>query len=274
MNTVKKRFQLDIATAGSQLALYARKGDQRVHACYVTLCDGCKPMCLQGDLRAVIRAKKPDGNVLMAQAEIEDGLVKVYFPTQTFTAEGVVACQLTIYGANQQTLFYPRFDMVVEPMTVEDESITSSAEFGALSKAISDVIEITADVETAERERQLLAKQMERAIKKFDGLTGSGEMVSASEDISVRVRDYDERKHIEVRVPRSGQGMAVALGKATFALHVDERGHLMAHYNAENGVPPLRLIDGHLMYVLEGGGEGQPPVVEGTIEALDMAEID
>ena len=144
--TILRNIQLDTALPGSQLVLYARKGDARIYTLAVSLCERSVPVVLPETWRAAFRGKKPDGTRLYTDAAVSNGQVKVYLGAQAFTAEGVVKCQIDVLGANDELLYSPAFDILVEPAALEDAEIQSSDEFSALLRVLRSVDDMTVSI--------------------------------------------------------------------------------------------------------------------------------
>ena len=138
---ITRNIQLDVAMPGSQLALYARKGDTRVYALNVSLCEKSVPVAVPEAWTAALRAKKPDGTVLFGAAAADGGRIRAYLGTQALTAAGLVQCQVDVYGPFGEALFSPRFDICVEEPVFGDEGIESADEFSALTTALAKVAE-------------------------------------------------------------------------------------------------------------------------------------
>ena len=136
---ITRNIQLDVALPGSQLALYARKGDKRVYGLLVSLCDRTAPVTVPEEWSATLRARKPDGTILLSGAAVEEGRIRAYFGVQAMTVAGVTRCEIAVYGEHGEALYSPRFDLYVEEPAVDDGEIESSDDFSALGDALARV---------------------------------------------------------------------------------------------------------------------------------------
>ena len=237
---VMRRIQVDVALPGSQCALYVRQGETRVYTLVVSLCERSLPLALPESWSAVLRGKKPDGTMLFLPAGIDSGVVRAYFSAQAFTAVGVVQCQLDILGQDGKALYSPRFDVFVEPMTVQDGEIESTDDFKALADALGEVAGAVADCQEATQE-------CGSATAAIDGMTVSVEQLPPGQP-SVDITLAAGVKNIHFGIPEGRPGMIAELSGDEFAFHVDDRGHLMMHYANESNPPGFEVdARGHLV---------------------------
>lgn len=128
------RFCLDIHKTTAQCNLDVKKGDT-ARELLITLTENGKPYLTGEDCRAVFTARKADGNYLYNECEIKDNTVKYVFTEQTAAAEGVMQCEIALYGADEALITSPRFDICVDSTVYNGEEIISSSEADALKEA-------------------------------------------------------------------------------------------------------------------------------------------
>lgn len=138
MNSSIYRITLDIHRQTTQVNLAVKKGDtaRRIVA---TLSDGGVPYSIGEGCYAVFMGQKPDGSVLYNACSIENGQIVYDFTEQTVSAAGRMVCELRLYGSDEQLITSPRIAIIVSGTVYEDSEVESSAEFTALSKAMTDL---------------------------------------------------------------------------------------------------------------------------------------
>lgn len=142
MNDSIKRISLDIHNAGSGETVNAKRGDT-ARKIIVSLVDGGLPYIIGEDCDAVFTAKKPDGKVVYNDCTIKDNTIIYKFTEQTVAVEGKVNCEIKLYGADDKLITSPKFTIVVFGTVYnEGDEVESSYEFSALTKLVSDTIEV------------------------------------------------------------------------------------------------------------------------------------
>jgi hypothetical protein len=167
MNYSDYRFTLDITnTLQAQVSVPCTFGDS-ARRLYIGLTEGRKPYEIANGCRAVLAAKKPDGTTILNDCIIEGNKTIVYeFSTNTASAEGVVDCEIRLYGTNGKLITSPQFIIVVDKRVVRDEEIpVSISEKTTIDSMISAEIERVAN----EKERQ----EAYQEIKNYFGTNGS-----------------------------------------------------------------------------------------------------
>ena len=174
MNYSDYRFTLDITnTLQAQVSVPCTFGDS-ARRLYIGLTEGRKPYIIADGCRVVFAAKKPDGTVIVNDCIIEKNQTIVYeFSTNTASAEGVVDCEIRLYGTNGKLITSPQFIIVVDRRVVRDTEIPlSKSDLSTLDNIIAEEnkrIEAETERELAEEERQLVYQEMKGIV----GLNGS-----------------------------------------------------------------------------------------------------
>ena len=143
MNYSDYRFTLDIQIHQAQVSIPVTFGDSARRLC-IGLTDGRKPYTIGEGCIAVFNGKKPDGTSLKNSCIIERNAIIYEFTEQTTNCEGVVKCDLTLYGADGKILTSPQFIIVVDKRVVSDAAVPVSED---QATAISGML-------TAEAQRQ------------------------------------------------------------------------------------------------------------------------
>ena len=194
MQVVDYRLRLNLLTNGSQGSIRVKRGENGARRLIVRLYTDSSPYIPGEGVTAVFRAKKPDSTILYNDATINDNTVTVDLTTQTVASAGAVTCELSLYGTNNELLYSPQFDVIVEDYLYSDSEIESTSEYTALTEAISTVNDIKtteaarADAETArvaaetERENaeaERVAAETERETAEAERVTAENTRVSA-----------------------------------------------------------------------------------------------
>ncbi|MBR6826371.1 MAG: hypothetical protein IKM59_07480, partial [Oscillospiraceae bacterium] len=131
-------ISLDVFEGASQGMLQCKAGDT-ARAISFSLRQGSSPYPTEGVQRAVLTARKADGNILMDQCTLTEGTVYYPFHSQLTCVAGEVLCELRLYGQEGELLTCPRFSILVLPPIVSDEEIVeSSPEFPFLTQLLEE----------------------------------------------------------------------------------------------------------------------------------------
>ena len=130
------RKSLDLQKNGAQWSIDVKQNDVNSRRIVISLTDGGKAFILGGDMIATIYGKKTDGNVIYKDCTIENGMAIVDVEKQLITAAGTVECELRIYDSNAagaQLLTTPRFNIEVYDVLSDENRITSTSDYSALT---------------------------------------------------------------------------------------------------------------------------------------------
>lgn len=139
MRKVEHRLRLDLLRGGNQGYIRVKRGENGARRLAIALYMHSVPYMADAGTTAVFRAIKPDNTKLFNSATITDNVVTVGLTTQTVAALGAVRCELSIYGTNNELLYSPQFDIIVEDYLYSDTAIESTDEYTDLTEAISKV---------------------------------------------------------------------------------------------------------------------------------------
>lgn len=139
MRKVEHRLRLDLLRGGNQGYIRVKRGENGARRLAIALYMHSVPYMADTGTTAVFRAIKPDNKKLFNSTTITDNVVTVKLTTQTVAALGTVRCELSIYGTNNELLYSPQFDIIVEDYLYSDTATESTDEYTELTEAISKV---------------------------------------------------------------------------------------------------------------------------------------
>ena len=139
MRKVEHRLRLDLLRGGNQGYIRVKRGENGARRLAIALYMHSVPYMADAGTTAVFRAIKPDNTQLFNSSTITDNVVTVGLTTQTVAALGTVRCELSIYGMNNELLYSPQFDVIVEDYLYSDTAIESTNEYTNLTEALSTV---------------------------------------------------------------------------------------------------------------------------------------
>lgn len=126
MNYSIYRFTLDIHRTKSQVSIPVMFRDTGIKF-YISLTDGGKPYFIEDGCRAVFSAKKHDGKTLFNDCIIEDNTrIRYDFTEQTTNCEGMMNCEIRLYGTDGELITTPAFVVVVDNRVVYDSEVLDS----------------------------------------------------------------------------------------------------------------------------------------------------
>ena len=139
MRKVEHRLRLDLLRGGNQGYIRVKRGENGARRLAIALYMHSVPYMADAGTTAVFRAIKPDNKKLFDSTTITDNVATVELTTQTVAALGTVRCELSIYGTNNELLYSPQFDIIVEDYLYGDTAVESTGEYTELTEAISKV---------------------------------------------------------------------------------------------------------------------------------------
>lgn len=136
MEHVEHRINLDLMKAGLQGQVIVKKADSDSRKVCIYLSYAAKPFGLNDVVSAVLRAEKPDGNVMFNNCTVCEDRLEYIITTQTIASIGTVTCEITLTSGSGQVLVTPRFEIIVADVIYSDSEIESTNEYTALEEAI------------------------------------------------------------------------------------------------------------------------------------------
>lgn len=147
MENAKIRFTLDVQDIDSGQMVNAKKGET-ARTLIVSLTNRGSPYEIAEGCTVAFSARKPDGNPLFNACEHDGSTVRYDFTGQETTTEGIVACEIQVYGPDNKLLVSPRFDLYVADKVQQDGDVPESgAEFTALTEMVSRGTELIGELE-------------------------------------------------------------------------------------------------------------------------------
>ena len=123
MNYSIYRFTLDLQKHQSQMSISVFKNDTAIRL-LIGLTDGGKPYHINDGIQAILYGKRADDKEIIHRCMIKDNAEVIYdFEETTACKEGLVQCQLRLYGLDGNLITAPRFVIVVDERIVDDNNV-------------------------------------------------------------------------------------------------------------------------------------------------------
>jgi hypothetical protein len=148
MEYTEHKLTLDVHKTVSNASVALKKGDT-AHRLLITLSEGGYPYHIGEDCTAVFSAMKPDGTAIFNDCRIEGDTVIYDMTEQTTAEEGMVSCEIQIYGAGGALLTSASFLLFVEEGVNNSGAVVSSGEFSTLASMVREVNRATAEAVSA-----------------------------------------------------------------------------------------------------------------------------
>ncbi|MBQ9747542.1 MAG: hypothetical protein IJV98_02045, partial [Clostridia bacterium] len=191
---------LDVTQRHKQVFLPVMLGDT-ARSLMMTLVSGGAPFLLDVGTLAVFSGQKADGTTLYNHCIIEDGVrVRYDFTEHTASAEGVVECQLLIYGADGTLLASPRFCLVVDARVVYGDVTVSENEKNAIdAMMLSEASRVLAEEKRASAEVARSSAESARETAESERLAAESVRLATEQARldAERIRDASESVRIE-----------------------------------------------------------------------------
>ncbi len=161
MNNSTYRFTLDLQRHNSQMSIAVFRYDTAV-TLNISFTDGGRPYRIADGCTATLYGIRPDGAPLIHDCSIKGSTEVIYeFESSISCVEGIVKCQLRIYGADGRLVTAPIFTIVVDEQLVTDEDIEIDGE--QITSAIDKLLQSEAERKLAEEERVIAEEAREQA---------------------------------------------------------------------------------------------------------------
>lgn len=172
------KISLDIHKSSSQASLTVKRGDTARTIRAVFTEDG-KPYKIPEGGRAVFRAKKPtdaNGNraIVYNNAEIIDNTICYDLVSENTEIAGVVDCEFTLYGTNDETITSPHFSLVVDETVNTDGEVETvgSDEVSALTALVSSTTALKQEIETKLKNGEFKGEKGDKGDRGEQGVQG------------------------------------------------------------------------------------------------------
>ena len=178
MNYSNYSFTLDLQIHQSQISIPVSLNDT-ARKLYITFIDGRKPYTIPDGCRAVFVGFKPDGTTLFNDCIIQENKTVIYeFTEQTADVEGIINCEIRLYGEDGKQLTSSQFIMIVDENVTRNIALSENestaidniihAEIGRVKAETGRVeaeigrVKAEAERESAEKKRTKLANVLEK----------------------------------------------------------------------------------------------------------------
>ena len=136
MERVEHRIKLNLMKAGLQGQVIVKKADSDSRKINIYLSSAAGPFNMSDIASAILRAEKPDGNVMFNNCTVCEDRLEYIITTQTIASIGTVTCEITLTSGSGQVLVTPRFEIIVSETIYSDSEIESTNEYTALTETI------------------------------------------------------------------------------------------------------------------------------------------
>lgn len=251
--------------------LIFKQGDFTDRYIIVTLTKDGVPVQIGTEVTPRVHMEKPDGTQVIVDENVqvlEDGTLQMQILPQMSTAAGAGKLEIGLYrqGAYLSTAVV---DTLIYPGALSMIKVASSDEYQALIDALAQIapaIDAEEKRKAAEEERIKNEIVRQRQEVERERLTDQ-----ALEEVNFTVQDMIDRRDSGefdgakgdtgpqgpqgIQGPQgppgeNGTAAVVDLNPGMFALTVNSAGHLILTHNTVDPVPPLKVIDGHLKYLI------------------------
>lgn len=185
MEYTEHKLTLDVHKTVSNASVALKKGDT-AHRLLITLSEGGYPYHIGEDCTVAFSALKPDGTAIFNDCRIEGDTVIYDMTEQTTAEEGMVSCEVKIYGANGDLLTSASFLLFVEEGVNNSGAVVSSGEFSTLASMVREVNRATAEAVSA----------TERAKKAANACM----VIGSAQGESIRLDDAIDAQFVGMRI--------------------------------------------------------------------------
>ena len=169
MNYSVFRFTLNMHNHRSQASVAAFRGDTAIRL-LITLTDGGNPYFIEDGCFAVINGTKADETIFRNYCTILNNTVIQYdFTEQTSSCEGVVNCDISLFGADGKLLTAPKFTLVVDEREANNDGLIESV---TESSALDEVFKFKASHNSDTEAHQALFQAQQANLEAHNNATG------------------------------------------------------------------------------------------------------
>ena len=167
-----ERIKLDFSDPSYNTRIHAKQGDRKSRFVEVTLTAGGTVYPIFG-VCAVFRATKPDGNMVLNQAELtESGTVLIELTEQTLAVPGLVLADIQLVGTEGELLASCGFCIEVEN-AVTGIRTPSKSEFAVFNESVSRAETAAQSAETAAHLAEVSAAKIPIDVLKPENIDSS-----------------------------------------------------------------------------------------------------
>jgi hypothetical protein len=192
-----------------------------------------------------VLVEKPSGHKRFEEVTTISGNVVTVYPDQQMMAEaGISGMQLEIVNRNEILATF------LQPVNIKRTAIPIRS--GSGSGFLEDIIK---DAETATDRANEVSDRIEKKAQAgdFSATVKVGSTVTGDPGTPAAVKNSGTTKDavLDFTIPKGVPGVATSLAPGIFGMYIREDGHLIVRHNNNDPAPPLKVIDGHLVYVIE-----------------------
>ena len=212
MNYSIFRFTLNMHNLRSQVSVPVFKNDTGIRL-VISLTDGGNAYFIEDGCIARLRGKKPDGMVFNYGCVIEKNTRIIFdFTEQTAICEGIVNCELSLYGSDGKLITCPKFIIVVDSRVAPGNAFIDAIEDEAESKTEIDIVDELVMAAVSEESRKNAEAERRSAEEKRQKAEENRQAVFRSFEDDVVFRNKDGGQFISGGVaffPGENQDTAV-----------------------------------------------------------------
>ena len=180
---ITTEISLDLARNTMPITLFAKQFDNDTREILITMLDRGQAYTLESGITARLQIKKPDGTQVIKDCTIAGGKISAELSGQALAAAGVATAEIGLYKG-EELLTSQTFMIDIKPSAYDFEQVESSDEYSSLVQA------------TAEAD-------------KWGNVTAKAQSVSAEESASVTLKDTEDGKEFDFKIPRGKNSITV-----------------------------------------------------------------
>lgn len=170
-----KELHLDVSGGESYACVTAKQFDKKARYIKIILYDNSKKYVFPDDAEVKLRARKPDGNSVLNDADVDsDKSIIVELTEQLLAVAGNVKAELSLYGSDGAVLTSCTFYIIVVPTVCDFKNIESTYEYNSLNSALQSVSSAVDSAQSASKNAADIAQALVKAKEngEFNGAQG------------------------------------------------------------------------------------------------------
>lgn len=200
---------------------------------------------------ASVFVQKPSGKAIHNAAKVSANEIMIDVTSQMTAevGESLIQIQLMSNDKNIFTFNYPiRISKSVVPINSENGS-------SFIDEYIDKMEHATNKTEAATDRANEVSDRIEKKAQAgdFSATVKVGSTVTGEPGTKAAVKNSGTTKDavLDFTIPKGVPGVATSLSPGIFGMYIREDGHLIVRHNNNDPAPPFKVIDGHLVYVIE-----------------------
>lgn len=176
MRDVTEKIILDLDRKTMNHSVSMKLGDTKTRELCITLKNCGVVYPLDGTLFAIIKAIKPDGTKVYNDCVIRGNEIRYTVKNQVIAMEGVVTCELELYGSDGSLLTSPQFYIEVYKDLFSDNVVESENEYSGIQEALK----ICQEAQSASCDAKVAAENAKDAAEESKDLAADSALLSKS----------------------------------------------------------------------------------------------